>query len=130
MMTIKTIFIAAFILIIPSYTLSIPSIRFEPKERDDDVCQGCGVNCDNCKYGVTISSCRVLECRKGPGDDCGGVKGTCGEGMICICDKCIGCSINTLECASSDIIRDCLPHRNRNSRYLNLERDNHFTLVK
>ncbi len=39
--------------------------------------------------------------KKGPGHRCGGkwnYLGICGEGLICSCKRCGGCSLKTLEC--------------------------------
>ncbi|XP_058796787.1 neuroparsin-A-like [Phymastichus coffea] len=68
-------------------------------------CEGCGDECDKCKYGSAVSRwCGVKECLKGPGEICGGARedkyGACGDGMYCRCNKCTGCSIDTLECFS------------------------------
>ncbi|XP_014226154.1 neuroparsin-A-like [Trichogramma pretiosum] len=67
-------------------------------------CDGCGDQCAKCKYGSAFSRwCGLRECLKGPGEICGGARnkyGVCGDGMYCRCNKCTGCSIDTLECFS------------------------------
>ncbi|XP_066962771.1 single insulin-like growth factor-binding domain protein-2 isoform X3 [Macrobrachium rosenbergii] len=58
------------------------------------ICSDCRlVRCEGdpgtliCPFGVVRSECRCCyECRKGPGEECGGpmnVLGTCAEGLIC-----------------------------------------------
>ncbi|XP_011141108.1 neuroparsin-A [Harpegnathos saltator] len=79
-------------------------------------CTGCGNECDKCKYGVTVSAlCGIEECRRGPGEYCGGPSqswGVCGEGMFCICDRCVGCSVDFLTCFT----KSCLPHQSLEQR--------------
>ncbi|KAJ1528400.1 hypothetical protein ONE63_006815 [Megalurothrips usitatus] len=56
---------------------------------------------DGCTYGRTRDFCSNVVCAKGPGEKCGGpynVEGRCGEGMQCLCGKCTGCSVVTLQC--------------------------------
>ncbi|XP_043274302.1 neuroparsin-A-like [Venturia canescens] len=112
--------------------LSHPSIRTRESERRE--CQGCGRDCNKCVYGVAISPlCGVLECRKGPNERCGGhnnVKGVCGEGMLCQCEKCTGCSIDTLKCSDQSLDEPCRPSDSNMSGYWDPLRNNWFTLVK
>ncbi|XP_043492234.1 neuroparsin-A-like [Polistes fuscatus] len=80
------------------------------------ICDGCGYQCDKCKYGFTISPlCGIPVCNRGPGEVCGGPSeswGICGDGLICSCNKCIGCSVEELDCYS----HTCPPHRSLESR--------------
>ncbi|NP_001161196.1 neuroparsin-like peptide precursor [Nasonia vitripennis] len=82
--------------------LGHPTIIERAVQRSE--CEGCGANCKQCKYGSAYSLwCGLDECLKGPGEMCGGVRnkyGECGDGMYCRCNKCTGCSIDTLECFS------------------------------
>ncbi|KAK3852485.1 hypothetical protein Pcinc_040931 [Petrolisthes cinctipes] len=48
-----------------------------------------------CKYGTSLDWCRNGVCSKGPGQRCGGYRweyGKCGEGTVCMCGVCTGCS--------------------------------------
>ncbi|XP_014610517.1 PREDICTED: neuroparsin-A-like [Polistes canadensis] len=87
-------------------------------QREDvrQICDGCGYQCDKCKYGFTISPlCGIPVCNRGPGEVCGGPSeswGICGDGLICSCNKCIGCSVEELDCYS----HTCPPHRSLESR--------------
>ncbi|XP_047371190.1 neuroparsin-A-like isoform X1 [Vespa velutina] len=89
------------------------------RQREDvrQACKGCGRDCDKCKYGFTISDlCDVPVCKRGPGEICGGPSdswGVCGAGLICSCNKCIGCSIEELECYS----HTCPPHLSLETRH-------------
>ncbi|XP_011504360.1 PREDICTED: neuroparsin-A-like isoform X2 [Ceratosolen solmsi marchali] len=82
--------------------LGHPTIIERGEQRSE--CEGCADECEKCKYGFAFSNwCGLKECLKGPGEMCGGVRnkyGACGEGMYCRCNKCTGCSIDTLECFS------------------------------
>ncbi|XP_012285340.1 neuroparsin-A [Orussus abietinus] len=83
------------------------------------VCEGCGDECDKCEFGVTKSAlCGISECRKGPGEVCGGPSnswGICGDGLICSCNRCAGCSIDSLVCFTN---MTCLPHQSLESRHM------------
>ncbi|RLU24880.1 hypothetical protein DMN91_002971 [Ooceraea biroi] len=80
------------------------------------LCVGCGDECDKCEFGFTISAlCGIPECRRGPGQICGGPSeawGVCGDGLICNCNRCAGCSLASLECFTNP----CLPHQSLESR--------------
>ncbi|XP_034944237.1 uncharacterized protein [Chelonus insularis] len=94
---------------LPQTSFSI--IRIRESERRIE-CQGCRNECDKCEYGVAVSEqCGVLECRKGPDEPCGGENnaGVCGDGMICLCERCVGCSVDTLQCSKSNFNQPCLP---------------------
>lgn len=102
-----------------SCSFAHPSIR----QREDvrPICNGCGYDCDKCEYGVTISAlCGIPECKKGPGEICGGPSdswGVCAEGTYCNkCNKCTGCSLESelLTCYSDP----CPPHRGMEARHL------------
>lgn len=52
---------------------------------------------------------------QGPGQICGGPSeawGVCGDGLICNCNRCAGCSLASLECFTNP----CLPHQSLESR--------------
>ncbi|KAK3929861.1 Neuroparsin-A [Frankliniella fusca] len=54
---------------------------------------------EDCLYGLARDHCGRVVCAKGPGERCGGpLHLTCGEGMYCKCERCIGCSLNTFTC--------------------------------
>ncbi|XP_029666235.1 neuroparsin-A-like [Formica exsecta] len=76
-----------------------------------ELCVGCGEECDKCEFGVVISAlCGITECRRGPGQRCGGPSerwGVCGDGLMCSCNRCAGCSLDSLDCFAN---RACLPH--------------------
>ncbi|XP_020289105.1 neuroparsin-A-like [Pseudomyrmex gracilis] len=87
--------------------------KCHPLLRRQDVrplCLGCGNECDKCEFGYTISTlCGIRECRRGPGQICGGPSetwGVCGEGLRCSCNRCSGCSLDSLTCFENP----CLPH--------------------
>nr|CAH0109605.1 unnamed protein product [Daphnia galeata] len=69
-------------------------------------CTACNFHGDchppqNCVYGVVKDYCGRDICAKGPGHRCGGKwnsLGICGEGLFCSCNRCGGCSLNTIEC--------------------------------
>ncbi|KAE8744047.1 Neuroparsin 1 [Frankliniella occidentalis] len=64
------------------------SVRCEPLPEPED-----------CLYGLARDHCGRFVCAKGPGERCGGpMHLTCGEGMYCKCERCIGCSLNTFTC--------------------------------
>ncbi|KAI4495458.1 hypothetical protein M0802_008672 [Mischocyttarus mexicanus] len=83
------------------------------RQREDmrQFCVGCGYECDKCKYGYTVSThCGFPICNRGPGEACGGPSelwGICGDGLICSCNKCIGCSMLEFDCYS----HTCPPHQ-------------------
>ncbi|KAK2582654.1 hypothetical protein KPH14_004933 [Odynerus spinipes] len=113
----QSIYVLALLSIVfLSCSFAHPSIRTREDVRA--VCDGCGYECDKCQYGVTISTlCGVPECRRGPGEICGGPSdswGVCGDGLICSCNKCIGCSVDQLTCYSNP----CPPHRSLEARHL------------
>ncbi|XP_073368122.1 LOW QUALITY PROTEIN: queen brain-selective protein-1 [Mycetomoellerius zeteki] len=54
-------------------------------------------------------------CRRGPGQICGGPSdswGVCGDGLICSCNRCTGCSVDNLTCFANT----CLPHQSLETR--------------
>ncbi|XP_012216947.1 neuroparsin-A-like [Linepithema humile] len=91
-----------------------PMIRQQHEVRP--MCMGCGDECDKCEFGSTISTlCGIRECRRGPGQICGGPSenwGVCGDGLICSCNRCAGCSLDSLTCFDNP----CLPHQTLESR--------------
>ncbi|XP_011306539.1 uncharacterized protein [Fopius arisanus] len=122
MLSIRVISIFALLIVLPTGLLSHPFIRLSDLEKMS--CRPCGEDCDGCEYGVVFSPlCRALECRKGPDEHCS-TENSCAEGLSCICEKCIGCSIEKLKC--SDSILTCLP---RQGRYKHLERSRQFSMV-
>ncbi|XP_015109290.1 uncharacterized protein LOC107036071 [Diachasma alloeum] len=122
MLTIQAISMVAFLAILPTGVLCHPALRIRDVERAG--CRPCGDECEACEYGVAYSPfCGVLECRKGPDEHCG-ARGTCGDGMYCLCERCFGCSTDNLKC--SDLTPTCLP---RETRYRNLQRSRQFTMV-
>ncbi|KAL6423108.1 hypothetical protein ACFW04_010538 [Cataglyphis niger] len=95
---------------------------------------GCGNECDKCEFGYTISAlCGIAECRRGPGQICGGPNeawGVCGEGLICRCNRCAGCSLDSFECFSDHA---CLPFSEPGSHledFLNRFSVDRFSLEK
>ncbi|XP_015587662.1 neuroparsin-A isoform X2 [Cephus cinctus] len=80
-------------------------------------CIPCGSECDQCKHGVvTTRLCGIPECRKGPGEICGGPSknwGICGDGLTCNCSQCSGCSLDTNECFTN---MNCFPMRSKSRR--------------
>lgn len=84
------------------------------------MCEGCGDECEECQHGYVMSAaCGVYECRRGPGDSCGGPSdalGVCGEGLSCLCNECTGCSFASLTCYTNT----CLPHQMVDSRNVKL----------
>ncbi|XP_033215938.1 uncharacterized protein LOC117172290 [Belonocnema kinseyi] len=112
--------VGAFLLVtVLPLCIAYPSIRDREEERI--VCETCGNDCDKCKFGISFSSlCEVLQCRRGPGEICGGYDdkyGMCGDGLTCHCNKCVGCSTDLLECYTNS----CLPHTE-----IQLSHPNHF----
>ncbi|XP_014205923.1 neuroparsin-A-like [Copidosoma floridanum] len=101
-----TLVVLLVLLLRDALTLSIgrpyPTIIERSEQRSE--CESCAGECDKCKYGHAFSRfCGVEECLKGPGESCGGMRnkyGECGDGMYCRCNKCNGCSSDTLECHS------------------------------
>ncbi|XP_057338588.1 neuroparsin-A-like [Microplitis mediator] len=121
------------VIILSTFILSSASIiRVRESERRIECPRGCAGECDKCEYGVSVSQqCGVLECRKGPDERCGGHgNGACGDGMICLCERCIGCSTDTLECSSTHFDHPCLPpgiNDNTNDpRYLDFNNNHIF----
>ncbi|GAB1862955.1 Neuroparsin-A [Camponotus japonicus] len=104
-------FLAAICLIGKCY--AHPTIR---QQEVRPLCVGCGDECDKCKFGFVISTvCGIPECRRGPGDICGGRNeawGVCGDGLICQCNRCAGCSLDSLVCFANHA---CLPHQSLES---------------
>ncbi|XP_029167605.1 neuroparsin-A-like [Nylanderia fulva] len=92
------------------------------------LCVGCGNDCDKCEFGFAISAlCGIAECRRGPGQICGGPSeawGVCGDGLICSCNRCAGCSLDSLTCFPNP----CLPHQSLESRSHHLEILDRFPL--
>ncbi|XP_011637751.1 neuroparsin-A-like [Pogonomyrmex barbatus] len=80
------------------------------------LCTSCGDECDKCDFGFIISTvCGTPQCRRGPGEICGGPSdtwGVCGDGLICSCNRCSGCSLDSLTCFANP----CLPHQSLESR--------------
>ncbi|XP_032662967.1 neuroparsin-A-like [Odontomachus brunneus] len=110
-------FLATILLISECNANSMNWQQQEMREQQPRECVGCGNECNRCKYGSTMSAfCGgIKECRRGPGEYCGGRSqswGICGEGMICICNRCVGCSLDMLTCFSSS----CLPQQNMEHR--------------
>ncbi|XP_072749739.1 queen brain-selective protein-1 [Anoplolepis gracilipes] len=101
-------FLATIFLIGKCY--SHPTLQRRQEVRP--LCVGCGDECDKCEFGFTISAlCGIAECRRGPGQICGGPSeawGVCGDGLICSCNRCAGCSLDSLTCFAN---RACLPHQ-------------------
>ncbi len=99
--TVHVLVLLVLLNVLPMF-LGHPTIIERAEQRSE--CEGCGANCKQCKYGSAFSLwCGLEECLKGPGEMCGGVRnkyGECGDGMYCRCNKCTGCSIDTLECFS------------------------------
>ncbi|KAG7204231.1 hypothetical protein KM043_002059 [Ampulex compressa] len=124
----QTIYTAALltIVIMSGKSFGYPSIR----QRQDirPLCEGCGDACDKCEFGVTISElCGVPECRRGPGQICGGPSetwGVCGDGLICSCNRCSGCSLESLTCFPNP----CLPHKTLESRHI--DKSERFPITK
>ncbi|XP_014486953.1 PREDICTED: uncharacterized protein LOC106750834 [Dinoponera quadriceps] len=89
------VLLAAIFVIGKCYTYPMILQRQEAQMQE---CNGCGNECDKCTFGVTVSSfCGVNECRKGPGERCGGPSqslGVCGAGLSCTCGLCTGCSLD------------------------------------
>lgn len=97
-----------------------PSIRQRPGI--PPYCQGCGDSCHKCEYGIALSAAcgGIPQCAKGPDELCGGPRelyGTCGEGMHCSCNRCVGCSTEKFGC--SKIQNACLPHKSSEPRDVN-----------
>ncbi|CAL1674129.1 unnamed protein product [Lasius platythorax] len=106
------VFLATIFLIGKCY--AYPSLQRRQEVRPP--CMGCGDECDKCEFGVAISAlCGIAECRRGPGQICGGPSeswGVCGDGLICSCNRCSGCSLDSLMCFANP----CLPHQSLESR--------------
>ncbi|XP_051166724.1 neuroparsin-A-like [Leptopilina boulardi] len=96
-------------LLVTILPLCIAHPMIKDREEERLLCETCGDDCDKCKFGVTFSSlCEVWQCQRGPGEICGGrgdKYGVCGDGLSCHCNKCVGCSIDSLDC----YVNNCLP---------------------
>ncbi|XP_011687192.1 PREDICTED: neuroparsin-A-like isoform X2 [Wasmannia auropunctata] len=95
--------------------------RHESHEPKSVYCIDCGDKCDQCVFGSIMSTLcvGVRECRKGPGESCGGPSdswGVCGDGLICSCNQCTGCSVDSLTC----FVNTCLPHQSLERSHLDL----------
>ncbi|XP_018364967.1 PREDICTED: neuroparsin-A-like [Trachymyrmex cornetzi] len=110
--TYMIVLLAAVFLIDKCHAHSAIAQRHEPRP----LCVGCGDKCEQCEFGYTTSTlCGISECRRGPGQICGGPSdswGVCGDGLICSCNRCTGCSVDNLTCFANT----CLPHQSLETR--------------
>ncbi|XP_017755251.1 PREDICTED: neuroparsin-A-like [Eufriesea mexicana] len=117
--TIRTTIVLLTIVLLLDKCSGYPSIR--EKQGIAFYCTGCGDFCHKCEYGTVISNaCGIRQCAKGPDESCGGPRelyGICGEGMRCNCNKCVGCSLEKLNCSVDQ--DPCLPHKSSESRDMN-----------
>merc|ERR1712127_188968 len=77
------------------------------RERCPDCTTSTCLEPQKCIYGIVNDYCGRDTCARGPSQRCGGKwnsHGKCGDGLICSCQRCTGCSIKTLQCFSTTCI--------------------------